>query len=379
MFKYVLLFLFGNCLFAQNVTTYFDAPSVDVDDSMVFDADGNLYGSNFIGTTVYKITPDGVATPFITGLENPNGLAFDDDGNLFLSEFSASRINKYDSNGNLLESFTINGLPSGLTRAFEGDAMIFTNVSNNSVNRLDADGTITEIYQGAPLNAPVGLTYDEDGVLYVGNFTGREIYKLVGDDAIFIATIPDGGATGGNDALGFIVYVDGRIYGTNFGGHQIYSVNPDGEDDFFVFAGSDQGNQDGSLSEATFNTPNGIIYNETEDALFISEFSGEGNIRRIDDITLGIQDFSSDFQVIASPNPVTDIVHITTNKNLDMSNTDIRLYDNLGRSLLKSVNVQAKDSNTVTVDMSSYIPGVYFLKIMDSRGQMDVIKLLKER
>jgi hypothetical protein len=55
----------------------------------------------------------------------------------------------------------------------------------------------------------------------------------------------------------------------------------------------------------------------------------------------------------------------------------IRLYDNLGRSLLKSVNVQAKDSNTVTVDMSSYIPGVYFLKIMDSRGQMNVIKLLK--
>ncbi len=378
MFKYVLLFLFGNCLFAQNVTTYFDDSSVDVDDSMVFDADGNLYGSNFIGTTVYKITPEGIASPFITGLENPNGLEFDDDGNLFLSEYSASRINKYDPDGNLLESFTVNGLPSGLTRAFEGDAMIFTNVSNNSVNRLDADGTITKIYQGAPLNAPVGLTYDEDGSLYVGNFTGREIYKLVGDDAVFVATIPDGGASGGNDALGFIVYVNGRIYGTNFGGHQIYSVNPDGEDDFFVFAGSDQGNQDGTLPEATFNTPNGIIYNEAEDALFISEFSGVGNIRKIDEITLGVQGFSSDFQIVASPNPVTDVVHITTNKNLDISDADIRLYDSLGRSLLQPTYVQAKDNNTVAVDMSSYISGMYFLKIMDSRGLVNVIKVLKK-
>ncbi len=60
---------------------------------MVFDTDGNLYGSNFEANSFHKITPDGTATEFVTGLQNPNELAFDEDGNLFVAEYSAMRIN----------------------------------------------------------------------------------------------------------------------------------------------------------------------------------------------------------------------------------------------------------------------------------------------
>ena len=89
MMKYLFLFLFGSVLHSQNVSTFFSDSSRDVDDSMIFNSNGDLFGSNFNGDTVYKINGGANATPFVTGLSNPNGLALDADENLFVCEYSA--------------------------------------------------------------------------------------------------------------------------------------------------------------------------------------------------------------------------------------------------------------------------------------------------
>ncbi len=377
MIKYLFFFLIGSVLHSQNVSIFFSDPSMDVDDSMIFNANGDLFGSNFGGDTVYKIDSSGVAISFVTGLQNPNGLALDADENLFVCEYSGQKINKYDANGSFIEAYPTSGFPSGLLRSFDGDAMIYTNVSNNSVNRLDTDGTITELFQGSPLNAPVGLAYDDLGNLYVGNFVGHEIYRLDGGTAVFVATVPNGGATGGNAALGFITYANGRLYGTNFGGHQIYSIDPQNINDVVLFSGGAEGSDDGPIGTATFSFPNGIIFNSLENALYVSEFSGVGNIRKIDDIPLSVPEFSIDNDFVISPNPSSGYINIDFSENIISENALVVIYDSSGRLIKADMDTEIGQLG-LGLDITSLSAGLYILRIATGEGLETSKPFIKE-
>ncbi len=371
MIKYIIFLFMGNLLMAQTVTTYVNDAAADIDDAMVFDTDGNLYGSNFAGTTVYKVTPDGVVTPFVTGLSNANGVALDNQGNLFVCNYSAQQIQKHDSDGNLLDTYPIGGSPSGLISSFNPGAMVFTNVSNNSVNTLDPSGNIVELVQGGVLNAPVGLAYDENGTLYIGNYVGREIYKLNGTTLEYVATVPDGGATS-NPFLGFITYAaDGYLYGTILGGHKIYRIDPTQTDEVTLFAGFTQGSADGDIGVATFDTPNGIYYNEADGALYVSEFSGVGNVRKIDGFIFGMDDFDEDNFSLA-PNPAANSISIAWNESLGIASAHWSLYSITGR-LLK----EDKLDGNMPIDISDLAAGTYVISIRLSNGEESTQRFLK--
>lgn len=358
---FTLLFLIASIsLHAQSVSTYFLNSDFDVDDAMVFDAAGNLYGSNFDGDSVYKISPTGEVSTFVSGLMNPNGLALDSEQNLYVAEYSNNSIHKYNSAGDLLETFAVSGFPSGLIKDFDSDDMIFTIVTNNSVNRLATDGTITEIAQGAPLMAPVGLAFDEAGSLFIGNFTGRKIHKWQGDSLSYIATVPATGATS-NPALGFITYGNGSLWGTSFGGHKIYEINPTAVDEVVLFAGAIAGNIDGPVAEASFSFPNGIIYKSSENTLYVSEFSGIGNIRKIDFIPLGTNE--SQLPVLAInvyPNPVVDQLSISsTFTELPFTSVTISIMDNLGRKIYEKEESIARGHFNAMIDVAELGAGNY--------------------
>lgn len=370
--KYILFFLMGNIALAQTVSTFLEDAAIDVDDGLVFDTSGNLYGSNFSGDTVYKITPDGVATPFATGFTNPNGLAFDPEGNLFAIDWGAGEIKKFDSSGNLLETYSVGPTPSGLIATPDG-TMIYTDTNSNAIKELATDGTITTLYEGTPLNAPVGLAYDESNTLYIGNFVGREIYRLVGTDVEFVATVPDGGASD-NPFLGFIAYADGFLYGTTFGGHKIYKIDPTQVDDVSLFTGGVQGDTDGDISEATFSYPNGIIYNPAQDALYISEFSGVGNIRKIEDVTLGNGDLSKDVVFTIAPNPSSNLLTINTPDIVSLYQSTISIYSVSGALMLKALYGNA---NSKTLNVSRLNSGMYFVEITTEDHKKSVKPFIK--
>ena len=267
------------------VTTILNDPSADVDDALALDSQGNLYGSNFAGTTVYKITPSGDVSPFVTGLANPNGLAFDSDDNLFVVEYSGGAIHKYDITGNLLETFAVGGFPSGLVKAYHSDNMIFTtadfgDVGNNGVFELKTDGTINTLYQGNPLVLPVGLTYGPSGVLYIGDYLSRVIYRIPKNGGLeYVATVP--APDNFVPFLAFITYSQGFLYGTVYGENKIYKIDPKHVDDVEIYSGSTFGDMDGDISEATYAFPAGILANKSGNIMYVSEYSGIGNIRKI--------------------------------------------------------------------------------------------------
>ena len=342
--------------FAQTVTTYTDGTP---DDAMVLDSNGNLYASNFVGDSVFKFDPDGNGVPFITGLNTPNGLAFDSNENLYICDFSGQTIYKYDIDGNLLESFTGVGRPSGLIKAFDNDDMIFTNFNDSSIYRLGTDGTVTLVSSDPDLNGPVGLAYDDNGVLYAGDYNDRIIYRILNDGtAEYVAQLPtDGGAL---PNLGFITYGQGRLWGTTMGSDKIYAVNQNEIDSYILFAGSVQGSMDGDIDQATFTTPNGIIFNDSDDTMYITDF-GTKNIRIISDVILSYGEEALNLKSLQLfPNPVVSTLDIKTNVDGDYQ---IKVYNILGEVVYSIDESFQNTSISKSIDMSSLNSGVYLVKV----------------
>lgn len=314
---------------AQTVTTFLNSSSADVDDAMTLDSQGNLYGSSFYGGTVTKIAPDGTVSNFVSGLAWANGLAVDSEDNIYVCEYLNESINKYDNDGNLIVKMPLgSGYPSGLIKAYKSDNMIYTDVGDNSVKELAQDGSIRTLYQGAPLNIPVGLAFGPGGDLYIGNYIGREIYRLPkgGSELEYVATVP--ALNGVWPYLSFIAYAQGFLYGTVYGEHKIFQIDPRNVDDVEVYSGSIEGNLDGNIADATYSYPSGIISNQSGNTLYISEFSGLGNVRKITNGNGHKSESTNTFQIQSYPNPASDVLNIVSKSKSDQSLVlDIRLYN----------------------------------------------------
>lgn len=369
-FYTLLLVIITFSTYSQTVTTLLDSPNADVDDALALDSQGNLYGSTFYGGVVYKITPDGNSTTFVSGLAFANGLAVDSEDNVFVVEYGNGTINKYDSDGNVLQKFPVTSLyPSGLIKSYKSDNMVFTDVVYNSVSELAADGTIKVLHEGAPLNIPVGLAYGPKGDLYVGNYIGREIYRIPanGGEIEYVATVP--APDNFVPYLAFIAYAQGFLYGTVYGENKIYQISPRNVDDVEIYSGSTFGNTDGGISDATYAFPAGIIANKSGNTLYVSEFSGLGNIRKITNGNgNGLVNNEKNFSVKAYPNPASDFLTITSLSEKSKSSVfNIKLYNISNANLVVShKNVKMNKDSEYTLLLSGLENGFYELIISNN-------------
>jgi len=354
--RFFLLFMFisGFLLSAQTVTTITDGTP---DDAINLDSNGNIYVSNFDGGKIFKFTPSGVMTEFLTGLSNPNGLAFNSSDELYSCQWQTNFLNKYLISGNLSNSYSVTwGNPSGIAKAFDNEDMIFAKYSANTLHRITPSGTITTISTAGELNGPVGLTYDDSGNLYVGNYNNRRIYKVLTNGNLeYVATV------GSSSFLGFITFANGKLWATVFGEHKIYTIDPSKVDDVTLFAGSVQGTNDGELSQATFNTPNGIKFNDAGDTMYISEYNTK-NLRIISNIPLSVNDFqnNSDLKIITN----------SGQKYLSLSGSifesgqyEIAIYNLLGQKTIELNGKTQNSSNEIKINTNNLSEGTYIVMV----------------
>jgi len=353
-----VLFCATASIFSQTVTTFTDGTP---DDAITLDSNGNIYCSNYVGDTVFKFTPSGEMSAFITGLNTPNGLAFNSNQELYVCDGQGNTIYKYDIDGNQLASYPVTGHPSGIVKSFNDDSMIFTLYTGNLIKKLNTDGTITDVSSAPELSGPVGIVYDENGALFVGNYNNRIIYKvLVNGDLEYLTQLPTEGGSYPN--LGFITYGQGKLWGTVMGNDKIYSINPNVVDDYTLFAGSTQGNMDGDINQATFNIPNGIYFDEAEGTMYVTDF-GSKNLRIISDIVLSANDFELKKNSIQLyPNPSNGILNVKLDLN-GASTYSLNIYNLLGRKLFSTdENVDSSIiSKILNIDFLN--SGVYFVKV----------------
>ncbi len=350
---YLLTLLSGLLeLKSQIVSTFFNVPTKKIDDAMVLDHLGNLYGSHFMGTNVYKVTPSGVGSVFATGFNTPNGLAFDSQNNLYVCDLSGNRIYKISYSGTFLDTISIQS-PSGIIKSFSSDTMLFTQYTGNKLSKLAPDGTISLIASGAPMLGSVGLAYDTIGQLYVANFTDRKIFSVNSNTLTYVATVPGPS----NGSLGFIAFTKGHLWGTGFNDHKIYKIEPNFIDSVVAYAGSTIGNTDGGIGTAKFNNPNGIISSVTGDSLFVSDF-GSGRIRVISfSAVTGTAEYSRHINTLnIYPSPSTDYITIEYDEEILSS----EVYDSTGNFIFSTTEK--------TIQISILPPGIYLLSFKTKSG-----------
>jgi len=240
-------------------------------DGLAFDSKGNIYGSDFPGDSVYKLDKDGNVSVFATGITSPNGIGVNRKDEVFVCDNFGNAILQYDAEGTLLNTFEAIS-PAGIKRIPGTNDMLFVEYFTNTINLLKEDGTITQLFEGEPINGPAGIAFDRKGNAYIGNFNDRKIYKFKNEELTFIAQLPEEAEVA--NFLGFLTYAKGYLYATQIGEHRIYKIDPNATDTFEVFAGSGiAGNDDGDISEATFNFPNGILASKDQKTLYVSDIA----------------------------------------------------------------------------------------------------------
>ena len=372
---YVLFFLLLNIYgYTQTVNTFYS--SAGIDDGLAFDSEGNLYGARYTGSKVEKITPDGVRTTFVSGLNTPNGLAFDSEGNLHVIDNQGGKILRV-SPDMTVDTYVPNIYsPSGIVKMPDSDTMIVSSWEGDKLIKVAPDGSYTDFVVGGGLEGPVGLAYDENNILYVGNYNDRWIFSI--SPSGNLDTLTKLNVSGNN--IGFIAYRDGFIYATVPWGNKVYKVDLNGN--YELFAGDIAGNTDGDISAARFNGPNGIILSPGGDSLIISDFN-TNSVRIISNLegTVGVDDFIRKRTILESklmPNPAkvkTDLLFDLT----ESEEVSISIFDINGRQVKTILNnkLLSTGKHQFAFDINELEYGSYFVQIKTKSGNEVVRKLVK--
>lgn len=354
------------CAFAQTSYTFFDKNN-RVDDAIIIDNEGSVFGSHYSGNSVFKIDAFGNADTFATGLDTPNGLALDSQGNLFVADLLGGQVMKYNQNGLLLDSFQMNS-PSGLLKSKDSDTILISAYYSNIIYKLAPNGTLVTWHQAGLLDGPVGMAYDSAGQLYVANFDGNQVLRVLSDTLEYVAKLPDSTTI---DYLGFITYARGYLWATGLNSSIIYKIDPEFVDSIWAFAGDGPGYVNGPIDSARFNQPNGITFDESEELMYVSEF-GSGRIRIVafSDSLLSVKELTN-FEVSVYPNPATDVLHI---RNSETQNLTAEVLDMQGR-VVYDLSLTFGENQLNVSELNS---GIYFLKLSNQTKQLQVKRIVVE-
>jgi sugar lactone lactonase YvrE len=260
------------------------APALGANGGMSQDSNGNLYINDYgrftqnggTGTQILKVTPEGDSTVFAEGLIGPVGSHIDNQDNLYVlndnSEGSGDLI-KITPQGEKSIVASIDGSPANVTQDSKGNFYI-ANAAMPHITKILASGE-QEIFASHPgFTATLGLIYDKQkDVIYASTSLSGDIFRIDMDGNVSIfARVPS--------TVGYITKLGDNIFATGLNGSRLYKINRHGKVTRIAGSGAPLSN-DGVSLDADLLAPNGIIADEKNGVLYISEFSGDKNLRAV--------------------------------------------------------------------------------------------------
>ncbi len=352
------MLLLAVIMHAQTVTTVTEGSFYD---GLGSTSNGDVYCSNFQGNEVFKYElATGNVTTFATGFTNPNGIGVTDDDRIYICEAGGGTIHIYNTNGDALGTVTGLNNPTGVKYDAQQDRLLWVSYNQGSLNVLDPDTNETEVLiQGTPLNGPSGIAFIGDQT-YISNYNNRKIYRLEADDTLTeIAQLPANAAQ--NNVLGFLTSKGDFLYGTQIGEHRIYQINPE-TGEVILFAGSTAGNQDGDLETARFNFPNGILGDDINDRIYISD-AVTSNLRIIENVSLNVDAFAkADPTIHLFSNPQSDTITIKA-ELVNAETYTINVYASSGQLVKTTEGTVQGGQLQAIIHTNGWSKGMYLVKI----------------
>ena len=147
-------------------------------------SDGNLYYTDRTGASANLIRPDGTLVRKWTGFTDPRSIVQLPNGDIWLSS----------SNG----TFRLN--PDGTTKLLASDNMVSLAIDNSGtvwgiksgdtkgIYQLDASGKASPWLAKGPFTQVGRIVPDDDGTLYVTDFSNGRIYQVMPDKSVSVVT-----------------------------------------------------------------------------------------------------------------------------------------------------------------------------------------------
>lgn len=277
--------------------------------------DSNGTSTVFAGAEMTPGSNDGPRTGGAL-LRQPRGLAFDPAGNLYVVDSGNVTLRRIAVDGTVT---TIAGTagqaghvdaigpaarfagPRGLA-IFGGQRLIITDVNDHTIRQMDlatgavstlagmafAEGAVDGLGPAARFYAPIGVTVDAGGVVYVADTNNHMIRRISPNGAVTtLAGQPDPvGATDGTGGAArfgglnpIVSDSAGNIYMADVNNLTVRKITPAGVTTTIAGAVRESGSQDGPGSTARFQMPSNLTIDGAGN-LFVSDLLGF-TIRRI--------------------------------------------------------------------------------------------------
>ncbi len=146
---------------------------------LAFDAANNLFvlspsGEYHVGGTIVKFSPDGARSTFATGVGLPYSLAIDPSGNLFVSDWDTGSIYKLTPKGEK-STFATTEIAAKILACDQAGNLFAGVPLKHSIFKYEPGGAKSDFATGITVST---LTIDKAGNVYVGD-TGNTIYKFM--------------------------------------------------------------------------------------------------------------------------------------------------------------------------------------------------------
>ncbi len=283
---------------------------------------------------------NGLATIGTAG--NPYDFALDSSGEIYIAE-ATPVVNKMAANGNTSTFFNLFAQdgPGGITTD-TSDKVYVADTENNQIIVLDnASGTVIQIIADNLLNQPSSITTDAAGNIFVGVFSGNQTYSIlkIPYSGGAISVIKSGIA---GVPLSIAVDNSGNIYYIEYGViSNIKKMNAAGSNLVNIGSGFDFTNGGGLAFDSAGN-------------LYIADY-GNGAIKKMAAVTLGVNNSILTSAVSLSPNPAKDYTVV----NNVTKGTKVALYDATGKLLYQTTAT----GSTHTLTTTAYSNGVYMVSV----------------
>jgi DNA-binding beta-propeller fold protein YncE len=191
------------------VDTIISGSNLNGPTGITFDSSNNILIGNYNNDTVTKYNSAGTfISTFVTsgtgGINGPDiGITVGPDGKLYVPSYDSNAVQRYNaSTGAFIDTFIpagVGGMSQPRTILFRDSKVWVTSDNGNKVLRYGLDGSFIDTFVTAGsggLFGATGMTFGEDGLLYVASSRNNRILKYSMTDGSFAGTALSTGLNG---------------------------------------------------------------------------------------------------------------------------------------------------------------------------------------